>query len=91
MNYSKINYQTYFKKAIESNQLKLVEGRRQWRKFNLDISELIWARNFFDGYLIHVYDLDYKHLCSLKVGWEYRQLDSDKIKIKVENNVFETA
>jgi len=89
MNYSKLNYQTYFEKAIENNQLKLEEGKRQWRKFNLDISELIWARNFFNGWLIHVYDLDYHHLCSLKIGWEYRHLQPDQIKIEVENNVFE--
>ena len=91
MNYSKLNYQIYFEKAIENNQLKLIEGERQWRKFILNITKLVLARNFFDGYLIHVYDLDYEHVCSLKISWEYRHLYPDQIKIEVENNIFEKA
>lgn len=90
MTYHKLNYQIYFEKAIESNQLKLVEGKKQWRKFNLYITELIWARNFFDGYLIHVYDLGYRHLCTLTVGWEWVNGSyPDKIKVTVDYNAFE--
>jgi len=83
------NYQSYFEKAIENNQLKLVGGKKQWRKFNLDITELVWVRNFFDGYLMHVYNLDYQHLCSVKIGWDFVSVTlPNKIKIQVENLTF---
>jgi hypothetical protein len=68
-----------------------VDGEWQWQKFNVDISELIWTRNFFDGYLIRIYDLDYHLLCSLKIGWECKNLEPGQIKIEVENNVFDNA
>ena len=90
MTYHKLNYQIYFENAIENNQLKLIAGERRWRKFILNITELVWARNFFDGYLIHVYDLDYSHICTLKVGWECANISyPDKIKITVDYNAFE--
>lgn len=40
---------------IDSGKLKIVGGKRKWRKYILDIQELVWARNLSDGYQMSVY------------------------------------
>jgi hypothetical protein len=30
-------------------------GERKWYNYFISIEELVWARNFIDGYLIHIY------------------------------------
>jgi hypothetical protein len=47
------------KKAIENDNFNfekyLGEGKK-WYQYYLIVSELVWARNFHDGYIIEVYD-----------------------------------
>lgn len=58
----------YIKQAIENHKLRLVAGKKYWRKYFLVISELCWGRNLFDGYLIHVYSEEYgEHLATIKI------------------------
>jgi hypothetical protein len=40
----RLNYEKYFRKGCK------------WYNYYLEIGELVWARNFRDGYQIHVYD-----------------------------------
>ncbi|RCS26533.1 hypothetical protein DUT90_12310 [Polaribacter sp. WD7] len=55
-------------KAIENNKLNPeILGERNWCKYFIRTTELVWSRNFFDGYLIEVYTQDKQHLCTLKV------------------------
>ena len=49
-------FQEYFEKSIQNNQLKIESGQRYWRKYFLNITELIWERNFIDGCQIDVYE-----------------------------------
>lgn len=49
----------YIKRAASKNQLKLESGGRYWRKYYIEIVELVWARNFRDGYQIDVYEDKY--------------------------------
>ncbi|WP_026775932.1 hypothetical protein [Polaribacter sp. Hel_I_88] len=54
--------------AIESNKLNPeILGERNWYNYFIRITELVWSRNFFDGYLVEVYNKDEKHLCTIKV------------------------
>ncbi len=55
------NIQTYIERAISKNQLKLEEGERFWRKYYIRITELIWARNFEEGYQIELYEENKNH------------------------------
>ena len=56
------------KKAIDNNQLKLIEGGRVWRNYYITITELVWGRNLWDGYEIHIYTEEYgKHLSSVRI------------------------
>ena len=56
------------KAAIENKHLKLVAGNRKWRNYYISIVELVWARNLWDGYEIHVYTEEYgQHLGTVKV------------------------
>ena len=67
-----INFQNYITKAIKNNQLKIESGQRHWRKYFLDISELIWERNFIDGCEIHIYENETKrnHLDSVLINYK---------------------
>ena len=53
-----MNIETKIKNAVENGRLKLVEGIRNWYNYTLSITEMVWARNLFDGYQIHVYKKD---------------------------------
>ena len=54
------------KKAVRNKQLKLVAGKRKWRNFHITIVELVWGRNLWDGYEIHVYTEEYgQHLVTV--------------------------
>jgi hypothetical protein len=47
-------------------------GERNWYNYFISVDELIWARNFIDGYLIHIYSDEYKteHLASYKLTYD---------------------
>ncbi len=51
-----IDIETKILRAIGNNSFKLQSGKRDWYQYSVIISELIWARNNHDGYLIDVYD-----------------------------------
>jgi hypothetical protein len=58
------------KRAIESNKLNPeILGERNWYNYFIKVSELIWLRNNYDGYLIEIYS-DYtkiEHLATVKI------------------------
>lgn len=67
-----MNLQKYIEKAIQKNQLKLKNGQRNWRKYFISITELVWVRNLVDGYKIEVYDEQYgRHLASVLIDSNY--------------------
>jgi hypothetical protein len=47
-------------------------GERKWYNYFLSIDKLVWARNFVDGYLIHIYSDEYKseHLASYTLTYD---------------------
>lgn len=63
-----MDLQKYIERAVDKNQLKLEGGERYWRKYFIHIVELVWARNLWNGYEIHVYDgKDKRHLGSVMI------------------------
>ena len=44
--------------SIEKNRLKLIEWKRKWYNYIISIQELVWSRNFKDGFIIDIYDLE---------------------------------
>ena len=53
--------QTKILTALKTNKLNPTKlGERKWYKYFISINELVWARNFVDCYLIHIYSDDYK-------------------------------
>lgn len=43
-------------KAIENKKLNLqVLGDRKWYDYFISVNKLVWSRNLWDGYEIHVY------------------------------------
>jgi hypothetical protein len=57
------------KQAIEANKLNPEKlGERNWYGYFIRTTELIWARNFHDGYKIEVYTKKYgRHLTTVKI------------------------
>ncbi len=49
------------KKAIQNNKLNPeILGERQWHRYFISVTELVWSRNLYDGYLIDIYSDKYK-------------------------------
>ncbi len=64
------NIETKIRKAIETNKLNPeILGERNWYNYYISVIELVWARNLYDSYLIHVYSDKYKseHLCTVQI------------------------
>jgi len=59
--------ETKILKAVETNKLNLeIIGERNWYNYFIRVTQLVWSRNFHDGYLIEVYDERYgNHLASI--------------------------
>ena len=57
------------KRAIETNKLNPeILGKRFWYGYFIRTTELIWARNFYDGYQIEVYTEKYgEHLATITI------------------------
>ncbi|MCL2436048.1 MAG: hypothetical protein FWD09_07955 [Lentimicrobiaceae bacterium] len=57
------------KRAIKTNKLNPeILGERLWYNYFVRITELVWKRNFHDGYKIEVYTEKYgEHLATVKV------------------------
>lgn len=62
-----INLETKIKRAIEYNKLNPeILGERIWYEYFIRVTELVWARNNYDGYQIEVYAEKYgKHLTTM--------------------------
>lgn len=57
-------------RAVKINKLNPeILGERNWYNFFINVSELNWARNNHDGYLIHVYSDNSKveHLATVRI------------------------
>jgi len=55
------------KRAIENNKLNPAKiGERHWYGYLIRTTELVWARNFHDGYKIEAYSEKYgNHLATV--------------------------
>lgn len=66
--------QTKILTALKTNKLNLNKlGERNWYNYFISVDELIWARNFVDGYLIDIYSDDYKtkHLATFILTYDF--------------------
>jgi hypothetical protein len=52
------------RRAIRINKLNPeITGEREWHNHFIRVTELVWFRNNYDGYLIEIYESKYgKHL-----------------------------
>lgn len=60
-------------KALKTNKFNPTKlGERKWYNYFISIDELVWARNFIDGYLIHIYSDEYKteHLATYTLSYD---------------------
>jgi hypothetical protein len=57
------------KRAVETNKLNPeILGERLWYGYFIRTTELVWARNFYDGYQIEVYTQKYgEHLATITI------------------------
>lgn len=66
-------------KALKTNKFNPTKlGERKWYNYFISIDELVWARNFIDGYLIHFYSDEYKteHLATYTLSYDvYKKKD----------------
>ena len=65
--------QTKILNALKTNKFNPNNlEERNWYNYFISVDELIWARNFIDGYLIHIYSDEYKteHLASYKLTYD---------------------
>lgn len=65
-----ISLETKILNAIKSNKLNLkILGERNWYNYFIRVTELVWARNNYDGYQIDIYTDDSKreHLVTIKL------------------------
>ncbi|MDR0560483.1 MAG: hypothetical protein LBG92_09940 [Prevotellaceae bacterium] len=45
------------KRAIATHKLNLeILGERKWYNYFIRVTELVWKRNFYDGYKVEVYN-----------------------------------
>ena len=66
--------QTKILTALKTNKLNPTKlGERKWYKYFISINELVWARNFVDCYLIHIYSDNYKtkHLATFILTYDF--------------------
>lgn len=57
-------------KALKTNKLNPeILGERNWYNYFIRVTELVWTRNNYDGYLIEVYTDNSKrdHLATVKI------------------------
>jgi hypothetical protein len=59
--------------ALKNNKLNPNKtGERQWYNYFISVDELVWARNYIDAYLIHIYSNEYKkeHLATYTLTYD---------------------
>ena len=65
-----ITIETKIKQAVQTNKLNpQILGERKWYNYYIQVNKLIWNRNFWDGYQIHIYSDKYKteHLATVTI------------------------
>lgn len=68
------NLKTKLLNALKSNKLNpKILGERKWYNYFIQVNELVWSRNLWNGYEIYVYSNEYKseHLGSFWLGYDY--------------------
>ena len=81
-----IKLQTKILNALKTNKLNPTKlGERKWYNYFISVDELIWARNFIDGYLIHIYSDEYKteHLATYILTYDVFK-NEDVLKVHFE-------
>lgn len=54
-----MNIEAKIQRAVSNGKLNpMILGCRKWYSYIIQIEELVWVRNFHDGYKIHVYEND---------------------------------
>lgn len=69
-----VNLKTKLLNALKSNKLNPeILGERKWCNYFIQVNELVWARNLWNGYEIHIYSDKYKseHLGGFWLGYDY--------------------
>lgn len=59
--------------ALKTNKLNPTKlGERKWYDYFISVDELVWARNFVDGYCIDIYSNEYKteHLATYTLAYD---------------------
>ncbi len=67
------NLQTKILNALITNKFNpTILGERKWYNYFISIDEFVWARNFIDGYLIHIFTDEYKseHLATYTLTYD---------------------
>ena len=80
--------QTKILNSLKTNKLNMSKlGERNWYKYFIAVDELVWARNFHDGYLVHIYSDQYKseHLATYSLTYDYIK-KKDILQIDYEKN-----
>ena len=80
------NLQIKILTALKTNKLNPTKlGERKWYNYFISVDELIWARNFIDGYLIHIYSDEYKteHLATYILTYDVFK-NEDVLKVHCE-------
>ena len=76
--------QTKILNALKTNKFNPNNlEERNWYNYFISVDELIWARNFIDGYLIHLYSNEDKseHLASYTLTYDVFE---SKYKLQVD-------
>lgn len=76
---------TKVKNSIDKGLLKIVEGKRRWKQYTIDIHKLIWTRNRADGYEISVYIND-THIGDIENGKIEPTMDNFTFKKEQKKN-----
>lgn len=82
--------QTKILNSIKNKKLNpKILGERKWYNYFISIDGLVWARNFIDGYLIHIYSDRYKseHLATYTLTYDYIK-KKDVLQVDYEKDAF---
>lgn len=67
------NLQTKILNALKTNKLNPSKlGQRKWYNYFIQTDELVWSRNLWEGYQIHIYVDESKshHLATYWIGYD---------------------
>ena len=81
------NLQIKILNALKTNKLNPTKlGERKRYNYFISVDELLWGRNFVDGYLIQIYSDKYKteHLATYTLSYDIFK-NEDVLQINYEN------